>query len=334
VTIRGLERRAIFRDTRDRQAFLDRLESIAQDTGLGVLAWALMPNHAHLLVRTPRPRPPARGGLAGAMRRLLTSHAVAFNRRHSRSGHLFQNRYKSIVVEEEPYLLELVRYIHLNPLRAGLVRDLPALDAYPWSGHSALMAKKARPWQALDEVLGLFGRRVGEARRRYRAFLADGVARGRRPDLQGGGLRRSAGGWVGVASLKRGRERWAADERILGSGAFVEALRAEAARDQAPWPRPRAATSLRPLIELVAALWNLSPAALTGGTRRQPVPAARAAACALAVTHMGLPAAVVAEALAVSLPAVCQAIPRGHALLSARKVEPQALLRSLKANLT
>ena len=88
-------------------------------------AWALLPNHAHLLVRTGQ-RP-----LARAMRSLLTGYAGAFNRRHQRAGHLFQNRYKSIVVEAEPYLLELVRYLHLNPLRARLVRDLPALDKYP-----------------------------------------------------------------------------------------------------------------------------------------------------------------------------------------------------------
>ena len=110
VIIRGLERRATFRDARDRQAFLDRLQSVVQGTGLAVLAWALLPNHAHLLVRTPpRPAPAGRGTLATAMRRLLTGYAITFNRRHRRIGHVFQNRYKSILVEEEPYLLELQR---------------------------------------------------------------------------------------------------------------------------------------------------------------------------------------------------------------------------------
>ena len=108
VIVRGLERRAIFRDARDRQAFLDRLGAVAQSAGLAVLAWALVSNHAHLLVRTPRRTTPAgRGMLATAMRRLLTGYAGTFNRRHRRSGHVFQNRYKSILVEEEPYLLEL-----------------------------------------------------------------------------------------------------------------------------------------------------------------------------------------------------------------------------------
>jgi len=75
----------------------------------------------------------------------MTGYAVTFNKRHKRSGHLFQNRYKSIVCEEDPYLLELIRYIHLNPLRAGLVKDLKELDKYPWTGHSAILGKRENP---------------------------------------------------------------------------------------------------------------------------------------------------------------------------------------------
>ena len=103
VMVRGIERRAIFRDDTDRADFLGRLAALVSATGLSVYAWALLPNHAHLLVRTgsrPLPR---------VMRSLLTGYAGTFNRRHTRQGHLFQNRYKSIVVEEEPYLLELQR---------------------------------------------------------------------------------------------------------------------------------------------------------------------------------------------------------------------------------
>jgi len=101
-------------------------------------AWALIPNHAHFLLRT------GTVPIATVMRRLLTGYAVSFNRRHRRHGHLFQNRYKSILCEEDPYLLELVRYIHLNPLRAGIVEELKKLEAYPYCGHSVLMGKVAR----------------------------------------------------------------------------------------------------------------------------------------------------------------------------------------------
>ena len=147
VMVRGIERRVIFRDDVDRADFVGRLAALVPATGLTVYAWALLPNHVHCLVRTgtrPLPR---------VMRSLLTGYAGAFNRRHKRVGHLFQNRYKSIVVEEEPYLLELVRYLHLNPLRAGTVSSLPALDRYPWTGHSALLGTVPRPWQATGPIL-------------------------------------------------------------------------------------------------------------------------------------------------------------------------------------
>jgi len=131
--VRGIERRRISEAPTDRRDFLTRLEVVVRQTGLQVLAWALLPNHVHLLVRTgPQP-------LATAMRRLLTGYAVAFNHRHKRQGHLFQNRYKSVLVEEEPYLLELTRYIHLNPIRARVVPNIVVLDRYPWTGHSAVM---------------------------------------------------------------------------------------------------------------------------------------------------------------------------------------------------
>ena len=111
VIARGVDRCEIFRDDADRQAFLTRLSALLVETDTDCFAWALLSNHFHLVLRPNRER------LAALMRRLQTGHAVTFNRRHMRSGHLFQNRYKSIVCEEEEYLLELVRYVHLNPFR-------------------------------------------------------------------------------------------------------------------------------------------------------------------------------------------------------------------------
>lgn len=331
VVVRGLERRAIFRDAVDRQAFLNRLETVVHATSLRVLAWALMPNHAHLLVRTPpRPAPGGRSTLTTAMRRLLTAYAGAFNRRHRRSGHVFQNRYKSILVEEEPYLLELVRYIHLNPLRAGLVGDLAALARYPWTGHSTLLGHTRCPWQAVDELVGQFGARGREAGRRYRQFVAEGVRLGRRPELQGGGLRRSAGGWVGVAALRRGRERWAADERILGSGPFVEAVQRQVAHISPPWPRRKAEAALGPLIERVGALWGVSPPVLSGASRRRPIPAARAVVCDLAITRLGFPAPVIARALGMTAQGALQAAARGRALSAKRERELEGILGAVK----
>src|SRR5512141_1395019 len=114
VIVRGVDRGAIVKDDADREGFIARLGDVAQATGTAVYAWALLPNHGHLLVRS------GAAGLPLFMRRLLTGYAVTFNHRHKRTGHLFQNRYKSIVCEEDNYFRELVRYIHLNPLRAKL----------------------------------------------------------------------------------------------------------------------------------------------------------------------------------------------------------------------
>jgi REP element-mobilizing transposase RayT len=217
--VRGLERRALFRDDTDRADFVARLARLAAQRALTVYAWALLPNHAHFVVRTGK-RP-----LPRSMRSLLTGYAGAFNRRHHRVGHLFQNRYKSIVVEEDVYLLELVRYLHLNPVRAKVLPDLHALDRYPWTGHSALLGTIPRPWQATAMILAQFGPSPRRARGAYRAFVAEGLPQGRRPEFQGGGLVRSAGGWGELVALRRAKEAVAGDARVLGGGDFVERLR-------------------------------------------------------------------------------------------------------------
>jgi REP element-mobilizing transposase RayT len=318
--VRGLNRQVIFQDARDREDFLARLKTVCATTGLHVLAWALLPNHAHLLLRTGT-RP-----LARAMRSLLTGYAGAFNRRHRRIGHLFQNRYKSILVEEEPYLLELVRYIHLNPLRVGLVETLAALDRYPWTGHSVLMGWVGRPWQTVANVLGQYGDRVGEARRRYRAFVANGIVQGRRPELQGGGLIRSVGGWQAVLSLRRGREAWVADERLLGSSGFVERIQHDVTAQEASLPRSRALAALPTLIRRAAATWEITPAELISGGRRRPVAHARAVVSHLAVLRLGVPIALVARHLSVAHTTVRLGVVQGATLLARQGLTPEALL--------
>jgi putative transposase len=162
------------------------------------------------------------------MRRLLTGYAQGFNRRHKRRGHLFQNRYKSIVCEEEPYLLELVRYIHLNPVRAALVKNLGELDRYAWSGHRSLLGKEKNDWQERGYVLGHLSQSEREAIRGYRRFMEEGKGQGRRSELVGGGLVRSIGGWSQVSSLRGQGERTAYDARVLGGGDFVTEVLREA----------------------------------------------------------------------------------------------------------
>jgi putative transposase len=273
VIARGIERRAIFEDDSDRNDLLDRLASIVRDGGLLVYAWALMPNHFHLLVRTGS-RP-----LERSMRALLSGYATRFNRRHDRAGHLFQNRYKSIVVEEERYFLTLVRYIHRNPL-GSVVDDLEALASYPYTGHPALLGTMQRDWQATAEILRQFGDRDGEAIRRYLEFMgSDATANG--ADLDGGGLKRSRGVWKHVDALAKGRERFRSDERVLGSSAFVERIRCELRDD----PRPRC--GLEELISRVCGSLGIRPESVHSGGRTRIVSRAREGIAYLWTIHGG-----------------------------------------------
>jgi len=222
VMIRGIEGAKILLDDKDRENFLFRIDKLVGNTGTRILAWVLMDNHVHLLFFS------GQAGISTFMRRLLTGYAVWFNRRHRRSGHLFQNRYKSILCEEDPYLLELVRYIHLNPLRASVVKSLEELDHYRWGGHSVLVGKNRSDWQETEYVLGQFSTGKRKAICAYQKFVAEGKDLGRRPDLVGGGLIRSLGSWSKVLSLRERGERTEHDSRVLGSMDFVERIMREA----------------------------------------------------------------------------------------------------------
>lgn len=143
---RGIEKCDIFRDDHDRACFVKRLEECVKQTHTSIMAWALMPNHIHMLLRT------GQTPLYKLVHKLLTGHAVYFNKRYDRAGHLFQNRYKSILVQTERYFMKLVRYIHMNPVKAGIVSSVEALDEYPWTGHYGLLNANSYRWQDKDSV--------------------------------------------------------------------------------------------------------------------------------------------------------------------------------------
>ena len=299
VIVRGVERRDIFLDDDDRQAFLDRFSCLLLQTGTACLAWSFLTNHAHMLLR------PTEGTLGHFMRRLLTGYAVTFNLRHHRSGHLFQNRYKSIICEEDPYLLELVRYIHLNPLRAGIVKDTAGLKEYPWSGHAILMGRREMPGQHVEEVLRYFGKRKKAAREKYQTFVADGISLGRRAELVGGGLKR-------VQKMVGDELITAYDDRILGSGEFVEQLKQE--KDVCE--RLELRMPLARLVALVAKVGNVEPEALRQRRRGAMISEAKSIICYLAARRMGYSGEAVAQALGITRSGVCRGASRGAVLLA------------------
>jgi putative transposase len=166
VTSRGDRREAIYEDDADRGRFLELLGDVAAAFNWVVHAYCLMSNHYHLLIETPD------ANLSKGMRQLNGVFTQYSNRRHRRTGHLFQGRYKAILVDADSYLLELSRYVVLNPVRAGMVADA---GDWPWSSYGAMVGAQASPpWLAINGLLSAFARTRAEARRRYMQFVAAG----------------------------------------------------------------------------------------------------------------------------------------------------------------
>jgi REP-associated tyrosine transposase len=233
VTARGNERRDIYRDDRDRNRFLETLEEIVERFGVVVHAYCLMPNHYHLLYQTPR------ANLSDSAGWLQTTYAVRFNQRHARSGHLFQGRFKAHLVEADSYARQLIKYIHLNPVRPRdkrrpvSVKRRGELSRYRWSSHRvyAGLGNASSPNWLCTEWLSYFGRTYEMAQREYRAQIAQvfgQVVRSPWQDLRGGLVLGSERLWNKVCGLVAQSE---GDEEIRWSHrAGAEAMAAEVER--------------------------------------------------------------------------------------------------------
>jgi putative transposase len=313
VMVRGIEGSNIFRDEEDRKAFTDRLCCLVKETETRILAWVLMDNHVHLLIIS------GPCGLSTFMRRLLTGYSIGFNRKHQRSGHLFQNRYKSIICDLDPYLLELVRYIHLNPLRAGLVQSLEELESYPWCGHGVLTGRQKNVWQERDFVLGFLGPKEKKAVRACREFVEAGRGLGQRPELTGGGLIRSLGGWSKVVSLRKKGEAEAFDERILGGEDFVQAILTEADQKLARQIKARKKVGeLSKILKERCREAGVKEIELKSGSQRKVVSELRKELCYFLYRDLGLSMAEIARHVGVGTTGVAMAIKR---MESVRKSE-------------
>jgi putative transposase len=169
LTARGDRRGHIYRDDTDRRAFLDLLAKEIHQQRWRLYAYCLMDNHYHLLIETPE------GNLVAGMRRLNGVYTQTFNRRHDRVGHVLQGRYKSILVDKDTYLLELARYIVLNPVRAKMVKRV---EDWPWSSYAATAGKRQAPdWLAARWLVKQFGANPATARQAYCRFVREGISR-------------------------------------------------------------------------------------------------------------------------------------------------------------
>jgi hypothetical protein len=243
------------------------------------------------------------------MRRLLTWYAQYFNRRHNRTGHLFENRYKSILCEEEKYLLALVRYIHLNPVRAKIVNTMEELDRYPWSGHRMIMEKDDYSWMDREYLLSQFGGTKKKAIRSYWHFVQEGLSEGHKTEFGGGGLIRSQGGWSQVLALRSRGEREAFDERILGSGDFVEQVLREAEGRQLRQMRlQRKGRSMEDIIREECEKGKVSEQELRKGSRRRAISQVRAVIARRSKEELGVCGAEIARNLGVNTSSINRAL--------------------------
>jgi putative transposase len=307
---RGINQQEIFSDKKDYNNFLERLGDLLTGSKTSCYAWALISNHFHLLLRT------GDDSISNIMKRLLTGYAVSYNRRYDRSGHLFQNRYKSILCQEDTYLLELVRYIHLNPLRAKVVSNFNKLGRHPYCGHAVILGHREHDWQDTEYILRLFGKRIGTAKKKYSEFIKKGIGQGKRPDLIGGGLLRSHGGWSGVRSMVKAEEYQKGDERILGDGEFVtEVLACAKEKLENKYRMKAKGFDLESLIHRVAELTGLTGDEILDGVRDKKRTDARSILVHWATDQLGITQTRLAQALNLTQSAISHAARRGRTLV-------------------
>ncbi|MBW2681482.1 MAG: transposase, partial [Deltaproteobacteria bacterium] len=247
--------------------------------------------------------------------------------------------YKSIICQEDIYFKELLRYIHLNPLRAKIVADIKELNKYPYSGHSVLTGNKKRKWCDTQYVLSYFGKKVTDARKRYLAYVKEGIAQGRRPDLVGGGLVRSLGGWSAVKKLRlKGQDRVKGDERILGDGEFVTALLSEAnerldgefvtallseanERLDRRYELKGMGYDLEKIGRRVSKIYGIEKNEIYSKGRRKVQVNARDLLCYWAVREIGMTCTEIAKRLGMSQPGVGYAVSRGEKIVKKHKYQ-------------
>jgi REP element-mobilizing transposase RayT len=268
---RGIEKSEIFRCSTDMNNFVHRLERCVKETGITVIAWALMPNHIHLLART------GRVPLWKFMQKLLTGHAIYFNRKHDRVGHLFQNRYLSILVQSEVYLLALIRYIHMNPLKANLVKDIEALGRYPWTSHFGLINQGTYPWQDTAKSLIAIYDNKNDIMKRYGDYFAEDAVKNDHESLERGNYVLGSDGISFIdGGLKKGM-KIESKYRILGSYEFAkqvyQRIRSQdefSLRDRLPEH-----SSIDTVLQYATRKWKVPINLLTSGRRLSRVIKAR-----------------------------------------------------------
>ena len=305
---RGIDGRAVFGDEPERRDLCERFAKLVPEQGLNVYAWAIMSNHVHLLIRTgPKP-------LSRFMHRLLTGYSVKYNLQKDRKGHVFQGRFKSILVQEETYFRKLVRYIHRNPMKAGLVRSFEELEDYRWCGHGAITGLHVVPWQDTDHVLVSFNGCTGSSLSGYMDYISSEDHADDAELISGTyilgkyGIRKS---WRSAA-----RADWGNCCRILGDKAFALDVYSRLGQSGSWTLRDRGQVheAIEDAFGWIEENWRLSRAAIKGKSKGPGLSDARAALAWVFHERLGLSQTEIAALLGMTRSGARNALKRADEL--------------------
>ncbi|MFT4888472.1 MAG: putative transposase [Pseudohongiellaceae bacterium] len=321
---RGLERRYIFDAVEDKKNFLARLESLTFRCDVRCLAWALMSNHYHFLLQVGQ-KP-----LSKFMAPLLGGYGGYYNRKYGRCGYVFQNRYQSILCDADSYLRELVCYIHLNPVKAGMIEDSHQLERYRWTGHAAAFGRYSQPWHDVQAMLTHFGNSKETARDNYRQFVLQGSLKSSTKNLSGGGLIRSSGGWEALSRFRQEHITCIGDERILGDSTFIEqALKQDSLDIERRDSLELKGWNLDKLIEKVCTFCDAKEQYLLYKNRGGNSSTAKSLICFWATEKLNIPRVEIASRLKLSQSAVSYRTSKGREYCEANEVDFDDFLRKI-----
>ncbi|OPL17584.1 MAG: hypothetical protein AVO35_09135 [Candidatus Aegiribacteria sp. MLS_C] len=302
VMARGIEKSVIFRSEQDKESFADRLGNCVLETGVSVIAWCIMPNHIHILAIT-NDIP-----LSKFMQKLLTGHAVHFNKKYSRTGYLFQNRYRSILVQSEGYMHKLVKYIHLNPVKANMVRSVNCLDSYPWTSHIEIARPGKYPWQDRKRVLSEFGSDEASQLVAYNSFMRLEEYYQNDQMLENGNFALGNHGIQTIEHNGKGGMESHAQFRILGERNFAERIYRIIQHQNNGHLRNRSKQHelIEAILGFVSKEWGIPYEMLSSGSRVKAVKQARECASYALLNLIGIKLSDCAKLLGVTPEAVRQ----------------------------
>lgn len=306
IIARGIDGKAVFQTCSDKQDLINRFEYLVPDMDVEIYAWAVMPNHLHLLTRTgDRP-------ICSFMHRLLTGYATSYNRRNERQGHVFQGRFKSIPVQEDTYFLRLVKYIHCNPLKAGIVDAPDKLEDYPWCGHGSMLGTRKYLWHNSIYALSKFGQDAIEQKMNYRRLVIEEYDNNTLEELTRGTYCLGSKGIVDLSKEIKPKNGY----RVLGDKDFALRILKKLRKHDNGFIRDRrkSRSDVQKLFSWIESKLGFTRSMISGNARGPGLCDARAVAAWIMTNRLGLSQTECAGILGITRPGAQKAIARGEIL--------------------